>query len=407
MPKHFIIIGGGQAAAQAVQTLRQKKFDGTITLIGEEGHEPYQRPPLSKKYLTGELAAERLKLRPASFYPEREITMELGVHAAEIDAAFHRVRLEDGRILEYDGLMLSTGSRVRRLDISGCELAGIHYLRTLADADAIRTELIPGRKLVVVGAGYIGLEIASIAAKLGLEVTVFEAAPRVMARVVCKEVSQFYEDYHSAKGVEILCGTGVSAFQGGDHVTAVRTSTGQLHPCDIVVVGVGIKPVVELASEIGLHCEDGIHVDEYARTSDPCIVAAGDCTNHPNVFTGRSIRLESVHNAIEQAKTAALSLLGEAQSYQQVPWFWSDQYDLKLQIAGLSGDHDEIAIRGHPKSNSFSACYLRDRRLIAIDAVNAPQDFIFGKKIIAAETKVTAERLADSDTNFKDLLQKI
>jgi 3-phenylpropionate/trans-cinnamate dioxygenase ferredoxin reductase subunit len=404
MPKHFIIIGGGQAAAQAVYTLRQKKFDGAITLIGEESNEPYQRPPLSKKYLAGELEAKRLSLRPASFYADREITMELGVHAAEIDSSSQRVRLEDGRILDYDGLMLSTGSRVRRLEIPGSGLAGIYYLRTLKDADAIRAELVPGRKLVTVGAGYIGLEVASIAATLGLEVTVLEAAPKVMARVVCAEVSQFYYDYHSSKGVEILCSTGVSEFQGADHVTAVKSSAGQRHPCDIAVVGVGIEPVVELASGMGLGCEGGIHVDEYARTGDPSVFAAGDCTNHPNVFAGRSIRLESVHNAVEQAKTAALSLLGEAQSYEQVPWFWSDQYDLKLQIAGLSGDHDEVVIRGRPEDNSFSACYLRGRRLMAIDAVNAPQDFMFGKKIITAKTKVEAEQMADPATSFKDLL---
>jgi 3-phenylpropionate/trans-cinnamate dioxygenase ferredoxin reductase subunit len=300
--------------------------------------------------------------------------------------------------------MLSTGSRVRRLDIPGADLAGIHYLRTLADADAIRAELAPGRKIVTVGAGYIGLEIASIATTLGLDVTVLEAAPRVMARVVCAEVSKFFFDYHSSSGVQIHCDTGVSSFHGTERVTAVEATTGQRYDCDLAIVGVGIEPVVELAANLGLDYENGIHVDDCARTDDPKIVAAGDCTNHPNPFVGRRIRLESVHNAIEQAKTAALSLLGEEQPYGQVPWFWSDQYDLKLQIAGLSGDHDQVVIRGSVDENSFSACYLRAGRLIAIDAVNAPPDFMFGKKLIAAGTTVTPERLADAATSLKALL---
>ena len=404
MPKHFIIIGGGQSAAQAVQTLRQNRFAGGITLIGEEDRNPYQRPPLSKKYLAGELEAERLSFRPASFYTDRAVTMELGVRAAELDSSPQRVRLEDGRTLDYDGLMLATGSRVRRLDVPGSELAGVHYLRTLADADAIRAELVPGRKLVTVGGGYIGLEIASIASTLGLEVTVLEAAPRVMARVVCAEVSQFFFDYHSASGVEILCDTGVSAFHGANRVTAVETVTGQRHSCDLAIVGVGIEPVVDLAANAGLSCQDGIEVDDRARTQDANVVAAGDCTNHPNPFAGRRIRLESVHNAIEQAKTAALSLLVEPQPYAQVPWFWSDQYDLKLQIAGLSGDHEQVIIRGNMDDSSYSACYLRAGKLIAIDAVNAPQDFMFGKKVIAAEISVTPEQLADSATSLKNLL---
>ena len=404
MPKHLIIIGGGQAAAQAVQTLRQNSFGGRITLVGEEHHVPYQRPPLSKKYLAGELETKRLYLRPARFYADRDVTLDLGSRAERLEPSARRVILGDGRALDYDGLMLATGSRVRRLDVPGSGLAGIHYLRTIADADTIRAELKPGKKLVTVGAGYIGLEIASIAATLGVDVTVLEAVDRVLARVVCPEVSQFYLDYHIKAGVEIHCNTGVAAFHGQRGVDAVETTAGRRFSCDLVVVGIGILPEVGLAEESGLTCDNGIHVDDHARTEDPNIVAAGDCTNHPSLFAGRRIRLESVHNAVEQAKTAAMSLIGESQPYAQVPWFWSDQFDLKLQIAGLSEDHDQVIVRGNPDDNRFSACYLRTGKLVALNAVNSPRDFIFGRKLIAAEAVVQPEQLADSATSLGDLV---
>ncbi len=404
MPKHFIIIGGGQAGAQAVQTLRQNNFDGLITLVGEERQLPYQRPPLSKNYLAGKLDAERLSLRSASFYSDRNVTLELGTRADTLEPSSRRLRLGDGRVLNYDGLLLATGSRVRQLDSPGSDLAGIHYLRTTADADAIRAEFLPGKKLVIVGAGYIGLEVASIAATLGVDVTILEAADRVMARVVSVETSHFYLNYHSSAGVKIHCDSSVAAFHGRDRVATVETAAGRRFSCDIVVAGIGIMPEVSLAEASGLKCDNGIHVDDHARTDEPSIVAAGDCTNHPNPFAGRRIRLESVHNAIEQAKTAALSLLEKSQPYAQIPWFWSDQYDLKLQIAGLSGDHDQIIVRGNPKENRFSACYLRAGRLVAVEAVNSPRDFIFGKKLIAAEVVVTPEQVADSAVSLGDLL---
>ena len=404
MPKHFIIIGAGQAAAQAIQTLRQNSFGGRITLVGQEHHVPYQRPPLSKKYLAGELETERLHLRPAKFYADRDVALELGIRAERLEPSARRVILEDGRALDYDGLMLATGSRVRRLDLPGSGLAGIHYVRTIADADSIRADLAPGKKLVIVGAGYIGLEIASVATSLGVDVTVLEAVDRVLARVVCPEVAQFYLDYHFEAGVRIHCNTGVTAFHGRTGVDAVETTTGRRFSCDLVVVGIGILPEVGLAEASGLSCDNGVRVDDHARTDDPNIVAAGDCTNHPNPFAGRRIRLESVHNAVEQAKTAALSLLGESEPYAQVPWFWSDQFDLKLQIAGLSEDHDQVIVRGNPDDNSFSACYLRAGKLVAVDAVNSPRDFIFGRKLIAAEAVVPPEQLADPATSLGDLV---
>ncbi len=404
MPKHLIIIGGGQAAAQAVQTLRQNNYGGGITLVGEEHYVPYQRPPLSKKYLAGDLEKERLYLRPAKFYADRDVTLKLGVRAERLEPSARRVILGDGQALDYDGLMLATGSRVRRLDAPGSGLAGIHYVRTIADADSIRAKLEPDKKLVTVGAGYIGLEIASIAATLGVDVTVLEAVDRVLARVVCPEVSQFYLDYHTKAGVEIHCNTGVAAFHGQRGVDAVETTAGRRFSCDLVVVGIGILPEVGLAEESGLTCDNGILVDDHARTEDPNIVAAGDCTNHPSLLTGRRIRLESVHNAVEQAKTAALSLIGESQPYAQVPWFWSDQFDLKLQIAGLSEEHDQVVIRGNPDDNRFSACYLRKGKLVALNAVNSPRDFIFGRKLIATETVLRPEQLADSATSLGDLV---
>ena len=381
MPEHFIIIGGGQAAAQAVQTLRQNRFDGRVTIVGEEQPLPYQRPPLSKKYLAGKLTAERLAFRPEKYYEDGNVTLELGVRAELIEPSAQRLQLGDGR-----------------------ELDGIHYVRTIADADAIRAELLPGKRLVIVGAGYIGLEVASIAAGLGVGVTVLEAADRVMTRVVCPEIAAFYHDYHSNAGVKLYYGTSITAFRGQDRVDEVETIAGQRFECDLVVAGIGIEPQVELAKAAGLYCDDGIHVDDYARTADPHIVAAGDCVNRLCPFTGRRIRLESVHNAVEQAKTAALSLLGESHAYAQVPWFWSDQFDLKLQIAGLSGDHDRVVVRGNPDDASFSAFYLRSGKLIAVDAVNSPRDFMAGKQLIAAETVVDVGQLADSTTTLFDLI---
>ena len=404
--KHIVIVGGGQAAAQAILTLRQKKFDGRITLVGEEDLPPYQRPPLSKKYLAGELDRERLFLRPRSFYEKNGVELRLGVRAEELNPDSRRVRLDDGRTLEYDGLLLATGSRVRRLDIPGSDLPGIHYVRDVADVDAITESVQPGKRLVVVGAGYIGLEVSAVAVTRGLEVTVLEAVDRVMARVVCPEVSQFYFDYHTRSGVDIRCGTMIGGFIGDERVEAVATADGEQIPCDLAIVGIGIEPVVELASSAGLTCENGIRVDEYARTDDEPIVAAGDCTNHPSRLYGRRIRLESVQNAIDQAKVAAVSLLGDDQPYDTVPWFWSDQYNLKLQIAGLSQHHDQVVLRGDPDANGFAAFYLGDGNLLAVDAVNSPKEFMLGKRLIMQRAAPAPERLADPQTDLMALLKR-
>jgi len=405
MSAQLIIVGAGQAAAQAIQTLVQKSYAGRVTVIGEEPHPPYQRPPLSKKYLSGDLERKRLYIRPIDFYAQNGIDLVLGARAEQIDRAGRRVILGDGRGLGYDELLLATGSRVRIMDVPGADLDGIHYLRRIDDADAIAAELKPGRRLVVVGGGYIGLEAAAVARTRGLAVTVIETADRVLARVVCPEVSEFYRRIHEAAGVRVLCGGGVREFVGDGRIEAVVTSDGVAHPCELAVVGVGILPNTELAERAGLRCDNGICVDERARSSDPRIFAAGDCSNHPNEIFGRRVRLESVHNAIEQAKTAALTILGEDQPYAQVPWFWSDQYDVKLQIAGLSQGYDRIALRGDTAERRFAAYYLREGRIIAVDAVNSPKDFLLAKKLIAARALIETQDIEDPTIDLESAAQ--
>jgi 3-phenylpropionate/trans-cinnamate dioxygenase ferredoxin reductase subunit len=395
MTEHLVIVGGGQAAAQAVQSLRQQNYAGAITLVSEEPHPPYQRPPLSKKYLAGELTRERLFLRPASFYADKGVTLELGRRVEELSLGARRVRLDDGRTLSYDRLLLATGSRVRRLEVPGAALDGVHYLRTLADADAIVASLRPGARVLLVGAGYIGLEVAAVVRGRGHEVTVLEAADRVMSRTVSPEVAAFYDARHRAAGVVLHYGAAVAALHGAANVTAAETPDGRSFACDAVVVGIGIVPNVELAAAAGLPCDNGIVVDEFARTADENVVAAGDCTNHPQPLLGRRVRLESVPNAVHQGKVAAGTLAGAPAAYSEVPWFWSDQYDLKLQIVGLSSGHDEVVLRGDPATRSFAAFYLEGGRLLAVDAVNSPREFAAGKKLVAARARISREVLAD------------
>jgi 3-phenylpropionate/trans-cinnamate dioxygenase ferredoxin reductase subunit len=403
MTEHLVIVGGGQAAAQAVQSLRQQNFAGPITLVADEAYPPYQRPPLSKKYLAGELTRERLLLRPAAFYAEKGVTLEQNARVEELDTNAQRLRLHDGRTLEYDRLLLATGSRVRKLDVPGATLAGVHYLRTIADADGITTSLREGARILLIGAGYIGLEVAAVVRQRGYGVTVLEAAERVMSRAVSVEVSAFYEAAHRAAGVVIECGAAVKALHGATQVTAVETVDGRTFPCDIVIVGIGIVPNVELALAAGLECNNGIVVDEFARTADPHVVAAGDCTNHPLLLLGRRVRLESVPNAIHQAKVAAATLLGTPIAYSEVPWFWSDQYDLKLQIAGLSTGYDAVVVRGDPGTRSFAAFYLGAGQLLAVDAINSPKEFIAAKKLVANHARIAPEVLRDPGVDLAAL----
>jgi 3-phenylpropionate/trans-cinnamate dioxygenase ferredoxin reductase subunit len=403
MNEHLVIVGGGQAATQAIQSLRQQSFLGSITLVSDEPYPPYQRPPLSKKYLAGELARERLLLRPAAFYAEKGVALELATRVEELDAAGRKLRLRDGRTLAYDRLLLATGSRARGLDVPGATLPGVHYLRTIADVDGITAALHDGARMLLVGAGYIGLEVAAVARQRGFEVTVLEAAERVMSRAVSVEVAAFYEAQHRAAGVVIHTGAPVKALHGTTQVTAVETSDGRRHACDVAVVGIGIVPNVELAAAAGLPCSNGIVVDEFARTADPNIFAAGDCTNHPHPLLERRVRLESVPNAIHQAKVAAASLLGAPAAYSEVPWFWSDQYDLKLQIAGLSTGYDDVVLRGDLSSRSFAAFYLRAGQVLAVDAINSPKEFIAGKKLVANRARIAREVLHDPGVDLTPL----
>ncbi len=404
MSNRVVILGAGHAAGQVVTSLRQHKFDGEIVLVGDEPYLPYQRPPLSKKFLAGELPAERLYVKPESFYDDPAITLRLDTTVEAIDRSAGRLRIKDGEDVAYDKLVIATGSRVRRLPIEGANLKCVHYLRNIADVDGIRDDMEAGRKLVIIGAGYIGLEVAAVAKQAGLNVTVVEMADRVMSRVVSPEISDFYQIEHTNQGVKLRLSTGVASLEGKKRVKSVITSEGERIPADLVVIGVGILPNTELAADAGLDVDNGIVVDDHCRTSDPNIFAAGDCTSHPNAIYDRRLRLESVHNAVEQAKATAANICGQDVAYAQVPWFWSDQYDLKLQIAGLSDGYDDVVIRGNPAERSFSCLYLRDDRLIAVDAINAPRDFVQSKQLIADKAKIATETLTDPETPLKDMV---
>ena len=404
MPDTILIAGAGHAAGQTAVSLRQGGFEGRIVIIGEEPYLPYQRPPLSKKFLAGELELERLFLRPQRYYEQHDVDVRLNTRVAAIDRDGHKVQLQDGSELGYTKLVLATGTRVRRLGLAGEELPGAHYLRTVDDVLAIRDDFRPGARLVVLGAGYIGLEVAAVAVQAGLDVSVWEIADRVLARVASPELSAFYERVHREAGVELQLGQPpVSAIGGNDRVETIVDGNGQERPADIVLIGIGVLPAAELAEAAGLPCDDGILVDEYCQTEDPDILAIGDCTNHPNSLLGRRLRLESVHNAQEQAKTAAGTLLGQPRAYAQVPWFWSDQYDLKLQIAGLAEPGCQRVVRGEPGERSLAVFHLADGRLQAVEAVNSAREFMQGKKLIAAKVRLDPAVLADSSRSFKDI----
>jgi 3-phenylpropionate/trans-cinnamate dioxygenase ferredoxin reductase subunit len=401
MPQNIVIIGAGQAGAQAVASLRAEGFAGTITMVGDEAYAPYQRPPLSKAYLMGTFERGRLFLKPESFYRESGCELILNTSAKAIDRAAKTVALSDGRLLPYDMLLLATGTRVRPIKCPGAELAGIHYLRSIADVDALQTVFQSGKRLVVIGGGFIGLEVAAVAAKHGLDVTVFEALERVMARAVSKPVSDFFEAVHRAAGVKLKLNTGVEGFEGEGAVSGVRAG-GTIYPADLVLVGIGVLPNVEIAAAAGLECKDGVVVDKTCATSDPTIFAAGDCTWHEG-RDGRSLRLESVQNAIDQAKHAAAAMAGKPKPYSEVPWFWSDQYDLKLQIAGLARAGDQIVLRGDPAARKFAAFHLRDGVVAAVESINTPAEYLVGRKLIAEGARVAPERLADTSIPMKTI----
>jgi len=403
MDQTFVIIGAGHAGGQAAATLRSKGFEGKIIMIGDEPYAPYERPPLSKALLAGEIEIDRLYLKKPSWYEDKDIDLRVNTLVDSIDKAGKSLALSDGSTIAYDKLLIATGTRVRKLALPGAELGGIFYLRAIADTLAIQERMKPDTKVVIVGGGYIGLEVAAVGAKMGCDVTVLEGLDRVMNRVVSPEVSAFYHETHTAAGVKIITGVGVTGYEGEGDVSKVICADGSAYDADLVVVGVGVIPNCEIAEEAGLTVENGLVVDEYAQTSDPDIYAAGDVTNHPNALLGGRLRLESVQNAVDQAKTAANAMLGTLKEYAEIPWFWSDQYDLKLQIVGLSEPDDEVVMRGDPATKKFSVCYLRDGELVAVNAINNVKDFMGAKKLIAAHRKIDPALLADADTPLKQM----
>ncbi|MCE7902356.1 MAG: pyridine nucleotide-disulfide oxidoreductase [Gammaproteobacteria bacterium PRO9] len=374
MKKTVVIAGAGHAAGQSVVSLRQGGFDGRIVLVGEEPYLPYQRPPLSKKFLAGELDASRLLLRQEKFYVDHDVDVRLGTRVTRIDHGAHTAELGDCSTLHYDKLILATGSRARKVGVTGHDLHGIHYLRTIEDVDRIRDRFQPGTTLVIVGAGYIGLEVAAVAVSRGLKVTVVELADQVMARVRAPEVSTFMERIHRAAGVDIRCGTGVAGFSGISQLSGVLLANGEQIPADMAIVGVGIVPNVELAEVAGIPCNNGILCDEHCLTADPDILAIGDCSNHPNSLLGYRVRLESVH-----------------------------KYDLKLQIAGFSSTRSQAVVRGDPDSRSLAVFYLDEGRLVAVYAINSPREFMLSKKLIAAGVRPDPALLRDTGIPFPEI----
>ncbi len=409
MPEHLLIVGAGHAGAELAVTARQLGWAGRITLLGDERALPYQRPPLSKAYLQGASGVDALTLRPAETYEAAGIELRTGVRVQSIDRAARRVQTDAGEIA-YTRLALCTGGRPRPFVADGLPEGAaprnLHYLRTLADADAIRAGLAQGARLVVVGGGYVGLELAASALKQGARVTVLEAQPRVLARSTGPVVAGFYEGVHRAAGVELLTGFAMQRVEcaADGAIDALVGPGGRRIPADLVVAGIGMLPNVELAQAAGLEVDGGIVVDELSRTSDADILACGDCTVHDSALYGRRIRLESVPNALEQARAAASLLAGKPKPNQSVPWFWSDQYELKLQMVGLSQGHDECVLRGDPATRRFIAFYMREGAVIAADAVSRPADFMLAKRMVAARLAVDAQALADEAVPLKSLL---
>lgn len=403
MPETCVIVGAGHCAGQAAISLRQKGFDGRVVMIGDEPYVPYERPPLSKKFLAGEIEVDRVYLRPPEFYPEHQVDLRLGVAAVAIDPTQRRIDLADGETVTYDRALIATGSRPRILDVPGADLPGVCYLRNIADVTEIRRHMAEGARMVVVGGGYIGLEVAAVGVQCGMRVVVLEAAERILNRVTAPDLSDYFTRFHEAHGAEVRCRVAIRGFTGSDRVTGVQCDDEEV-PADLVVVGIGIVPNVELAADAGLACDNGIVVDEQCRTGDPNIFAAGDCTNHPNPLLGRRLRLESVHNALAQAQIAAANMCGEAETYAEIPWFWSDQHDLKLQIAGLSTGYDETVLRGDMASGSFAVFYLQAGRLIAVDAVNSPREFMACRRIIPRNKTIPPEQLADTTIPMQKLI---
>jgi 3-phenylpropionate/trans-cinnamate dioxygenase ferredoxin reductase subunit len=405
--QHFdtLIVGGGHAGASAAASLRQLGYEGSVAILGAEPEAPYERPPLSKDYLSGEKAFDRLLIRPEAFWAERKIELLLGRTAERVAPLEHQVTTADGATFSYGHLIWATGGRPRRLSCAGADLVGVHSVRTRSDVDQMASELAAVQQVVIIGGGYIGLEAAAVLSKLGKSVVLLEALDRVLARVAGEPLSRFFEAEHRAHGVDLRLGAAVDCIlEEGGRATGVKLADGQVLPAQMVIVGVGVIPAVEPLLDAGAAGGNGVWVDAQCRTSLSDVFAIGDCALHANRFAeGADIRLESVQNANDQAKVAARAIVGDPIAYDAIPWFWSDQYDLKLQTIGLLTGHDAWVVRGDPASRSFSVVYLRGDVICAIDCVNAVKDYVQARKLIVEETSINRALLGDAGVPLKDI----
>ena len=397
-----LIVGAGHGGAQAAIMLRQLKFSGTIAIVGEEPEFPYERPPLSKEYFSGEKEFDRILIRPPAFWDEREITMLLGKKVTAVNAEGHAVTTDGGHVIGYGKLIWAAGGHARKLPVKGGNLLGVQGVRTRADADAMKVAATNARSIVIIGGGYIGLEAAAVLAKAGKQIVLLEALPRVLARVAGEPLSRFFEKEHRAHGVDIRLNVAVEAIEGDERATGMRLTSGEIIAADLVIVGIGIVPAVTPLTAEG---ENGVAVDEFCQTSLPDIYAIGDCALHRNRFADDAeIRLESVQNANDMANVAAKSICGQPEPYSAVPWFWSMQYDIKLQTVGLSTGFDEIVLRGDPENKSFSVVYLKQKQVIALDCVNATKDYVQGRKLVSIGASPDISALSDASIDLKLLL---
>ncbi|MCH5520379.1 NAD(P)/FAD-dependent oxidoreductase [Pseudomonas syringae] len=401
---NVVIIGAGQAGFQVAASLRQAGFLGAVTIVGDEENIPYQRPPLSKAYLKGSADETSVQLRPDGFYTDNRIELIQGEKVERIDRDSKIVVTASGKELAYDKLAITTGTRPRPLNLPGAELAGVHALRSFLHAAGLRDDIQKHQNVVIIGGGFIGLEVAACAAGLGKTVTVLEYAPRLMGRAVSSVSSDFFKTYHESIGVRVITDARIERIEGTEQAQAVLLQDGEKISCDLILVGVGALPNVELAESAGLDCDNGILVDEFAVTSDPNIVSAGDCTNHPNPFANGRFRLESVQNAIDQAKVAASSILGSPSAYNAAPWFWSDQGDIKLQIVGLPLGTDELVVRGSTQEKKFSVFHYREGKLIAVESINSAGDHMVARKLITTGISPSPARISDTTVELKSLL---
>ena len=399
-----VIVGASHAGTQLALSLRQGGWEGRIVLAGDEPVKPYQRPPLSKDVLSGAKSPEQIPIRPAPILENAGIEFKLGHRVESIDRGRKILYMDDGRTLAYDKLALTLGAYPSTIPLTGTDKYGVHYLRKLADVEQIRPFIGEGKSAVIIGGGYIGLESGAVLRQTGMTVTVLEALPRVLQRVTAPVVSTFYQRLHDEEGLWVVTGALVTSIEGEEQVERVHCADGSEIDADLVIIAVGVLPNTELAARAGLDVEDGILVDEFARTSDPDIVAAGDCTRHFNPIYQRRVRLESIQNAMDQAKTAAATLNDDPKPYHALPWFWSEQYDVKLQIAGLSQGYDNVVLRGDPETGrSFAVFYFAGERLLAVDAINRPGEFMMGKKLLLAGGRIDKEKLADDSIPVKKL----